>query len=299
MNKAEKESIGLTVGNRSRIIPIFLSNIPHTDWLEKLRGTSGFPFHDGNDYGDPLKNTSPEFSDQMIQLRNSLVHIFDDFSKELGKSQPTIVIQPKEEEKENGFTIFLAEVNDSLIDRRDGIIAELKEKGYNIIIGDPSISEAEIHEHLTKKAISRSDMAVHLLGRFPGRKISGDTENHYIQKQTKIGFETETPQLIWVSREVDFDAIENKQHQEFLVGVENATLTDKKYEFIRGNEGELAKLIIDYAIQLEEIKSQKESQLENKKGVPIKVLLDTHSDDFKQAFNLKKNFNRLQCGPHL
>ncbi len=70
--KAEKEKVGLTVGNRSRIIPVFLSNIPYTEWLESLSGTSGFPFHDGNDYGDPLKNTSPEFGNQMIQLRNAL-----------------------------------------------------------------------------------------------------------------------------------------------------------------------------------------------------------------------------------
>lgn len=287
VKKAEKESVGLTVGNRSRIIPVFLSNIPYTEWLDKLRGTSGFPFHDGNDYGDPLKNTSPEFSEQMIQLRNSLVHIFDDFSKELEKSRPTPVIEPKEE-KEDAFTIFLAEVNDSLMDRREGIIAELKEKGYNVITGDPSISDAETHEGITKKAISKADLSVHLLGRFPGRKIPGDTEAHYIQRQTKIGFETATPQLIWVSREVDFDAIENKQHQEFLIHVENASLTDKKYEFVRGNEGELAMLIIDYAKQLEEIKLQQATHEENVKGAPVKVLLDTHSDDFKQAFNLKK-----------
>ena len=47
--KVTKEKVGLTIGNRSRIIPVFLSNIPHTDWLEKLSGTSGFPFHDNNE----------------------------------------------------------------------------------------------------------------------------------------------------------------------------------------------------------------------------------------------------------
>lgn len=290
VKKAERETVGLTVGNRSRIIPVFLYNIPHTDWLDPLKGTSGFPFHDGNDYGDPLKNTSPEFRDQMIQLRNSLVHIFDDLSKQLEWSRPSLPLSHTEG-NDNTFTIFLAEVNDSLIDRRDGIIAELKEKGYKVLIGDPSISDAETHDRITKEAINKADLSVHLLGRFPGRRIPGNNESHYIQRQTQIGFESKTPQFIWVSREVDFDAIENAQHREFLVNVEHVSITDKKYEFIRGNEGELAMLIIDYAQQLEEIKAQQAAQMAGDAGTPIKVLLDTHSDDFKQAFNLKKILN--------
>ncbi len=287
-DKVSKEKIGLTVGNRSRIIPVFMSNIPHTDWLEKLSGTSGFPFHDNNDYGDPLKNTSPEFGTQMIQLRNALVHIFEDFSKETNiiKKPETI---PKEKDK--GFTIFLSEVNDSMVDRREGIIADLKGKGYNIIIGDSSISDAITHDDTTKDALDNSQFAVHILGNFPGRKIPGETEARYIQRQTEIGLESKTPQLIWISRDTEFSKIENKNHQEFLKGLENGTLSSKKYEFVRGNEGELAMFIDDYAKQLQEKLAQKAKESKTTKGETIKVLLDTHTDDFKQAFNLKKILN--------
>lgn len=273
--KVSKEKTGLTVGNRSRIIPVFMSNIPHTEWLEKLSGTSGFPFHDDDDYGDPLKNTSPEFSAQMIQLRNALVRIFDDFSKETAQTEapkPPVV----EEAKETGFTIFMAEVNDSLIDRRDGIIAELKEKGYNIIVGNSTSTDSETHNVSTKEAIEKSQFSVHLLGNFPGRKIPGETEARFIQRQTEIALETETPQLVWVSRETDFNKTENKEYQQFLKGLEDATLSSKKYEFVRGNEGELAKLIDDFASQLQELQTQKASEQKIEKGAPIKVLLDTH-----------------------
>ncbi len=288
--KVSKEKVGLTVGNRSRIIPVFMSNIPHTDWLEKLRGTSGFPFHDDDDYGDPLKNTSPEFSSQMIQLRNALVRIFDDFSAEVGKTAaPTVEIA--EEKKETGFTIFMAEVNDSLLDRRDGIIAELKEKGYNIIIGNSNSTDVESHTASITAAIEKSQFSVHLLGSFPGRKIPGETNARFIQSQTEIALQTETPQLIWVSRNTDFDKTENKEYQAFLRGIEAASLSSKKYEFVRGNEGELAMLIDDYAKQLQETQRQKKEEQNKSKGEPIKILLDTHTDDFKQAFNLKKILN--------
>ena len=287
LSKVQREKIGLTVGNRSRIIPVFLSNIPHTDWLEKIRGTSGFPFHDGKDYGDPLQNTSPDFANQMILLRNSLVHLFEDLSKEL-KDHPSQTSPETHDSEGKRFTIFLAEVNDSLIDRRDGIIAELKANGYKVITGNPSIAEAEIHRSETREQISNSQMAVHLLGRFPGRKVMGDPDNHYIQQQVKIGFETDTPQLIWISQEVDLKMIENTQHREFLNGLENATLTDKKFEFVRGNEGELVKLICDYAEQLKTVFEQQQIMADRDNSGPIKVLLDTHTDDFTQAFNLKK-----------
>lgn len=287
-NKVSKEKVGLTVGNRSRIIPVFMSNIPHTDWLEKLSGTSGFPFHDDNDYGDPLKNTSPEFGTQMIQLRNALVHIFEDFSKETTTAKEP---KPLPKKKENSFTIFLSDVNDSMFDRREGIIADLNGKGYNVITGDSSISDVTTHNNTAKEAIASSQFAVHILGAFPGRKIPGETEARYIQRQTEIGLESKTPQLIWVSRDTDFSKIENKEHQEFLKGLEDGTLSSKKYEFVRGNEGELSMLIDDYAKQLQEKQSQKALESKTTKGDAIKVLLDTHTDDFKQAFNLKKILN--------
>lgn len=285
--KVSKEKVGMTVGNRSRIIPVFMSNIPHTDWLDKLSGTSGFPFHDNDDYGDPLKNTSPEFGDQMIQLRNALVRIFDDFSKETA-SLVELAPLPLAEEEDKKFTIFMSEVTDAFLDRRDGIIADLTGKGYKIINGDSSISDAEVHYKQTKDAMVKAQFAVHILGKFPGRKIPGETDARYIQKQTEIALESEIPQLVWVSRDLDFNTIENKEYQDFLKSLEDATLTSKKYEFVRGNEGELAKLIDDYSTQIQELQSQKNAEHQTIKGAPIKVLLDTHTDDFKQAFNLKK-----------
>jgi hypothetical protein len=286
--KVTKEKVGLTVGNRSRIIPVFMSNIPHTDWLEKLSGTSGFPFHDANEYGDPLKNTSPEFGAQMIQLRNALVRIFDDFVKELPEVEKQV---SNEDKKEKGFTIFMSEVNDGLYDRRDGVIADLKEKGYHIITGDASVSSSDIHDNLTKDAIAKSQFAVNILGNFPGRKIPGETEARYIQRQTEIVLESSIPQLIWVSRNTSISTIESDEYRQFIKGLEDATVSSKKYEFVRGNEGELALLIDDYAKQLKQIELQKASEKQSTDGAPIKILLDTHTDDFKQAFNLKKILN--------
>lgn len=275
--KVQKEPAGLVVGNRSRVVNVLLSNIHYSEWPNKLQGTSGFPFHDEGDYGDPLKVSSDgPFGDQMKELRNALVHIFNDFSK--GAIKP----------KENAFTIHFAEVNDSLIDRRDGIIAQLVAEGYEVLVGDPSISEVTVHKNKTEDAFQSSQLAVHLLGEFPGKKIIGDTESRYIQKEVEIGLESTTPQLIWFPSNVDIQSVENESHRAFLQSIEAGTISSKSTEFIRSNEAELLNMILDAANRLKRNKLVEIKQDVEESG-DLKVLLDTHIDDYLYAFNLKKN----------
>ncbi|MEM7084900.1 MAG: toll/interleukin-1 receptor domain-containing protein [Bacteroidota bacterium] len=277
--KAQEEPAGLVVGNRSRVLNVLLSNIHYSEWPEKLQGTSGFPFHDGGDYGDPLKVSSDgPFGDQMKELRNALVRIFEDFNK----------TPEKPEKKKDAFTIHLAEVNDSLMDRRDGIIARLNAEGYEVSIGDPSVSEVNIHQNKTEEAFQTAQLAVHLLGEFPGKKIIGDLDSRYIQKEVEIGLESSTPQLLWLPSDLEIKSIENEGHRAFLQSIEAGTLSSKSIEFIRSNEAELLNMILDAANRLKRNKLVEIKQ-DVSESDDLKVLLDTHIDDYLYAFNLKKN----------
>ncbi|TFG73541.1 MAG: toll/interleukin-1 receptor domain-containing protein [Flavobacteriales bacterium] len=292
--KVQAEKTGLLVGDRSRIIPVMLSNIPYSEWPEKLSGTTSFKFHDASDneiYGDPLHVKSEgAFSDEMKKLRTSLVQIFEDFTKANAvTTKPQQAIAQKADTET--FTIYIGEVSDSLYDRRDGIIAELEGSGYDVITGDPSTADAETHEKATLEAIEKVQLAVHILNGVPGRKINGDPNSRYIQKQVEIGLATSTPQLIWVPAELDFDAILNKEHQAFLKGLEERSLSDKNYEYVRGNEGELSKILQGHSKQLEDALVKERSLQKTQGKTALKVLLDTHIDDFKDAFNLKKTLS--------
>lgn len=277
--KAQKESAGLVVGNRSRVVNVLLSNIHYSDWPDKLQGTSGFPFHDGGDYGDPLKVSSDgAFGDQMKELRNALVHIFDDFNK-----------TPEAPKKDtDAFTIHLAEVNDSLVDRRDGIIAQLRAEGYEVSVGDPSVSEVNVHRQKTEESIQAAQLSVHLLGEFPGKKIVDDSESRYIQKEIEIGLQLATPKLVWLSSGMEIQSIENDSYRNFVQQLEAGALASKSTEFIRSNEAELLNMILDTAERL-----KRKELVQIKQAAPeadgLKVLLDTHIDDYLYAFNLKKN----------
>jgi hypothetical protein len=279
LKKAQKEPAGLLVGNRSRVVNVLLSNIHYSEWPDTLQGTSGFPFHDGGDYGDPLKvNSDGPFGAQMKELRNALVHIFDDFHKDDA---------PPNKDKD-AFTIHLAEVNDSLIDRRDGIVAQLVAKGYEVTVGDPSASEVNEHQKKTEEAFQTAQLAVHLLGEFPGKKMIGDSESRYIQKEIEIGLESATPQFIWLPSGLDIPSIANEEHRSFIQSIEDGTIASKSIEFIRSNEAELLNLILDTANRLKRNKLVEIKQDTSEDG-ELKVLLDTHIDDYLYAFNLKKN----------
>ena len=77
--------------------------------------------------------------------------------------------------------------------------------------------------------------------------------------------------------------IENEAYRSFLTSLEDGTASDKGYEIVRSNEAELAQLIIDHINRLKEQESVEVSE------ETLKVLLDTHTDDFQYAFDLKKN----------
>jgi hypothetical protein len=290
-DKASNESTGIDAGNFSRIIPVMLSNIHYKEWPQALTGTSSFKFHDAeteDEYGDPLKVTHENFENEMKLLRNDLVKIIEELSNEYNK---TTVVDKKEKMDDNkdAFAIFFSEVEDALYDRRDGIIAEFIDQGYRIIIGDDSRATAPDHEKLTESQVAEADLIVNLLGNIPGRKIKDDPDSRYIQKQVEIGLKSDKPSLVWLSSDVKIDQISNEQHREFVEKLEDHTITDKVYDFVQGNEGNLAKLIKDHVEQIKQIQKNDslKSEQESSDG-EMKVLLETHADDFKHGFKLKK-----------
>ncbi len=294
--KAKSEKTGLLVENHSRIIPLLLSNIHHNDWPDNLRGTSSFTFHDARDsqdYGDPLEiRTQGSFNDEMKILRSELVKIMEGFPKEHIAPDKSQKIEPSSDE-DNPFVIYFGEVNDSLYDRRDGIIAELESNGFKIILGDSSSAEFEAHQQITKEAIDGAQLAVHLLGEYPGKKIKeAPNDKRYQQQQVEIGLESATPQLIWIHEEFKFSKIKNKVYLDFLKSLDDKSLIAKDYEYVIGNEGNLAKVILDHVERLEDEIFEEQVNEKANGSAPLKVLLDTHIDDFKNAFNLKKILNK-------
>ena len=294
-NKAKQEPYGLKVTNRSRLLNVLLYNIPHIDWPAALSGTTGFAFHDGkdaDDFGDPLDTSSPEFKNQLQNLRDAIIKLVNDFPKE----DHTAILQPefKEvEKKKEGFTIYMAEVADTLRTVRKRTITELEKKGYNVVCGVPPPDEAAAHEQRVKEELKNANLAVHLLDQYPGREIEGTQDMWYPQKQTELGLQFAKSQLIWVPAEMSITEIEEEKYKSFLHNLEDGKASVKNFEYIRGAKSTLSQEITDLA---EQIKLQQQKGTAKEK---ISVLLDTHFNDQIYALDLSKTLLENQIQPFI
>lgn len=286
-DKARSESIGLKVGNRSRIINVLLNNIPFKGWPEPMSGATGFPFHDAKesgDIGDPVSVTSAEFMIQMQNLRDAVWTLLNDFGKAQKESHQTDkedLINSKE-----GFTIYIGEVSDTLRIPRKRVITELEKKGFKVVTGIPPPHEVSAHEQAAMRSLKNADLAIQLLDRYPGPEIVGDAGTCYPQRQAEIAFTLPNPQMIWVPAEIDFEIVEDEKYKSFLEDLENGKASTKTYEFVRGANGTLAQQIIDFAEQLK----VQQTKPKTKQG-ELSVLLDTHFNDTQYAIALS---NALQ-----
>ncbi|MEM8509310.1 MAG: toll/interleukin-1 receptor domain-containing protein [Bacteroidota bacterium] len=294
-NKALKEPQGLEVRNRPRILNILLNNIHHKEWPTSLKGTSGFPFHDSEDQedlGDPLEVGSVAFTDKIKEVRDALWELIKELQEQPQRGSP----EKKEQESEDArFTIFLGEVPDSLRTLSGRVTTELTERGYEVISGIPPPYPEKEHEEAVRNALEECDLAVHLLDRYAGRQIDGGNTIWYPQRQAEIALESEnTPPLLWIPEETDFETVEEEDYKAFLENVEVGKASSGLYEFIRGSKSTLAAEIVDFAEQIKVSRQVVPSEDEK-----LAVLLDTHFKDQSYAFDLGKALLENEIQPFI
>ncbi|CAN5478639.1 hypothetical protein BH10BAC2_BH10BAC2_22780 [soil metagenome] len=294
--KLKLDDIGASVGNRSRMIKVLLANINYTKLPEQFGKTTGFPFYkarDDDDYGESTEIADPIFKQQLKDITDSIVSIFEGLSIKKteekispanpvapGSSLPaTSLTQTGQAINKNGFKIFFGEVSDSLRAARKRTITELEKNGYTIITNIPPPDEATAHDKKVTEELQKADLAVHLLDQFPGREIEG-INNWYTKKQVELSLQLSPSKLLWVPAELDENEVEEESYKIFLQGLEKKNNPENKFEFIRGNKSELTREIMDYAVSVKQSYVRKES---NEK---ISILLDTQFCDQQYAWSL-------------
>lgn len=305
-SKAQKEPAGLKVGDQSRILNVLLNNIPHTEWKDELGRTSGFPFHDGadaDDFGDALETTSPKFKAQMRHLRDSVYRVLEALRKQVespvlqsagGSPGQAADATPGTDAPDKGFSIFMSEVPDTLRSPRKRIISELQKNGYQVVYGIPPPDAHDALQAETNKALEDADLAVNLLDIYPGREIVDTPDLWYPQLQTELSLKSEAGQLIWVPSDAEYADIEEGEYRNFLTGLEEGRLSEKRYEFIRGSKSTLARQIMDYAEQI-----RTASRVEVADADDISVLLDAHENDHLYALDLGRSLLQNQIRPFI
>jgi hypothetical protein len=288
--KCEKEKTGAAVGDRSRMVHVLLQNIPFTEWPSHFSGRTGFPFYiapDKNKLGDIIRSNSPEFITQMCTLRDAIEDLLNEFKE--GQSKPTDRIPINEifdvPSNKESFTIYFAEVTDSLLTVRKRAITELEKKGYAVITTPPANTLAE-HTQNVKSSLAKADLSVHLLDLYPGREIVGEATNTWYPKlEIELAFNSAVPSMIWTPPFNEAD-IEEEDYKSFLLKLDTGELSAQATELIHDNKSMITQHISDIAEQLKERIKAKNALSASSFEEKTQVLIDTNFEDQMHAWDL-------------
>lgn len=268
---------GLKVGDRSRVVNVLLNNIPRKDWPTEIQDAYELKFHDAErdeDIGQSPMPGEELFTKQLRKLKESIYRTLLAFPS-AAKSQP-----PKDDDQiksDDSFVVFLADVSDTLQNRRDLVANELRQKGVRLLDQIPPPHEAAAHDAKLKTEIARADVAVHLLNEWGGRRMD-DLTATYPQRQVELGLQHAKSQLIWVPQSLNKDAIkeiEDATQRDLLAKLEDTNLERSRFRFIRESPSAIAREVLNH---LEELKRQQQ--------LAEAALIDTHPKDNQYASSL-------------
>ncbi|NOQ64556.1 MAG: TIR domain-containing protein [Methyloprofundus sp.] len=267
---------GTAAGEHSRIFHLLLNNFPYDSWSKQLAGTSGFVMHDAQDPASLGEFTEPNQSLFTEQLRKIVDATDSTLSHLIKNATPADLPTPASDKR---IKIFLADTADNQATFRKRIIADLKQQGVEVIANSPPPYEYTEHKQYIQQLLQDTQLSIHLLGEYSGREIQGgDDTSSYPCEQVKLGFAGKAKQIIWIPKELDIQAIEDPDYQQWINQLENGERDNHDYEFIRSSQSALSELILQ---EIEQLNTAKTGEIINES-----FLIDTHQLDQQYAFQL-------------
>ena len=265
---------GLRVGEAFRILNILLHNVPHLEWPAELQGAAGFPMNDAGDDMHLGEFTSPNdysFEKQMRPVVDAVESVIQQMA-----SAP----RPLSEDghRTDRVVIFMADVADTLQDFKERINAEVHNLGVEILTSIPPPMDAVGHSDASNRALADAKFSIHLLDRWPGRKILDRKNSTYPREQHEIAFEKKIPQLVWVPPDLDIGAVEDSRQRQFLKNCQDRPRELTQYEFVKCLQPDFINLVLERITRCHQSAPDPSSN--------PSYLIDTHQKDQRFAFKL-------------
>ena len=268
---AKCDRVGVSVGDRMRVLNVLLNNIPHKSWPEYYGKTSGYDFfkaENEEDLGYPIKCVGELFEERLRKLVEAMYKTLTAI-KEL--SAPKVFTPTFTK------TIYLADTTDSLVRFRKRLLNDLGPK-VKIVSNIPPPFEAAEHESKVIEAMKQADLSVHLLDEFPGREIHGDEGKSYPQKQVELGLKYAKSQFIWVPNTLDLETVEDPGYKSFIDELQNGNRGASNYSFIKGSATSIGREVTEM-LQRPTVGEQN-----GKPAGATAALVDTHMKDQLHAY---------------
>ena len=269
-----RQSGGPRVNDAFRLFNILLQNIPHQDWPAEIQGTSGFPMNDAASEETVGDFTSPNDAAFEKQMR-PIVDAIEDLIQKMAPPPP---VQTADVAQGDEISIFMADVPDTLQDFKERIIAEVRHQKVEVADDIPPPMDAAGHAEAASQSLARARFSIHLLDKWPGRKIVDQKETTYPREQHEIAFKQSIQQLIWVPSDLDIAAVENEEQRRFLLDCETRPRTLGQYELVKCLQSDFVNLVRE---RIDHCRQQTDDPARH-----LSYLIDTHQKDQRYAFKL-------------
>ena len=273
-NKSKADHIGADAGDRNRVIFVRLDKLDRATLPKELGRCTGFDAFDKEEaamHVDPYVPTHAAYSELIKSLSNAVLATLNDINEKH-------VVTPAKEEKAD-YSIFFADVNDSLARLKYKMVNQLRKKGYEVIDSVPPPLENDAHNEVVAKELEKVDLSIHLIDENPGKFIVDlDDLISYPQRQIEKAFTCSKNQLIWTPAEFNINRITEPDYRSFVHDME--TNKGRNFQLIKGRSSTLEHDIDDL------IASIKAQEIENISSVAQHVLLDTHFKDQLMALDI-------------
>ncbi|UCH96127.1 MAG: toll/interleukin-1 receptor domain-containing protein [Candidatus Aminicenantes bacterium] len=280
---SDETGLGISIGDQSRIFIVLLNNIPHEEWPGRLKGTTGQIMHDAPKNsvkeGDFYDFDSRQFRQGVKEIANAITITLKAFPG-AGPDKDAVPPGPDENDDYECIDVFIADAADNLQITRDRLIEDLKREKVRIPDEIPPPDNRQEHDEAVKHAVAGAHLAIHLLDNTPGRRIRDCKESSYPRRQLEIGLESDTHQLTWVPKHLDYENIEDETYKKFLYDLEFGERVKKNFNFVRELKTGLKDLVLT---KVEEIRQHLTKKIPA--AAPAPVLLSTREDDL--AFTIK------------
>jgi len=235
---------GVRVGEKSRIIKVVKTPVENDGGgaHQIFNSLLGFEFFDMDPDTGRVREFNEEFGHEAkrnyLERVYDLAHEISGILKEMGGSNKSA--DPTT--NKTGRVVYLADVTSDLKAERDRIRRELLERGHTVLPDRPLPLEADEATELITEYLSRSHLAIHLIGsRYGIVPEGGDVSLIELQSSlaAKRSEQDALPRLVWMAPDNEPDS---DRHTQFIDGLQNSSEGMATTELLIG--------------QIEEVKNQ-------------------------------------------
>jgi hypothetical protein len=237
---------GELIGGKSRVFKVIKTHVPPEEHPPELQGLLGYRFYEIEDVTDRPREFVIDARDESyrkfrLKLDDLAYEILDLLKVIRHRIRDRAEVTPEPLKQ----AVYLAVTTSDLLEVRDQIQRELRQRGYVVLPDRPLTMNQEDNDHVVREQLKRSKMTIHLIGKAYGVIPEGGDRSivhAQVELANECNREQAIPRVLWLPQ--GLKAVESRQ-DEFLTYLRTHVAGQNGVDLIEASIEELKTVIQD------------------------------------------------------